>query len=170
MTSSPISALTSMNRVDLRQMEVGDQAVDRLEAVAGRDEDRGVALERPDRAVLVRRAFDQAQAGRADRDQPPARRARTRSAARRSAASIRPHSACILWSSVSLGLDRQERARADVQGQRLAADPARVERVDQPRGEMQRGGRRGDRALLPREHRLVIVAVGAHRPRACEAM
>ena len=152
-------------------MEVGDQAVDRLEAVAGRDEDRRVALERLDRAVLAGRAFEQAQRGRADRDQPPARRARalSRSAV---AASIRPHSACIRWSAVSSALTGRKVPGADMEGQRLARDPARVERVEQRGGEMQRRGRRGDRAFLPREHRLVIGAVGGvGRPlaRRCRA-
>ena len=49
-----------------------------------------------------------------------------------------------------------------MQGQRLAADPARVERRDQPVGEVQRRGRRRDRAFLAREHRLII---GRGRPR-----
>ena len=55
-----------------RQMEVGDQSVDRFEAVARRDEYRGIALERPDRALVIGRAFEQAQAGRADGDDPAA--------------------------------------------------------------------------------------------------
>ena len=38
--------------------------------------------------------------------------------------------------------------------------PALVERGDQPVGEVQRRGRRGDRPLLAREHRLIIGAVG----------
>src|SRR4051812_35644368 len=43
-----------------RQMEVGEQAVDSLEAVAGGDEDRGVAFEGADDAVFPASAFDQA--------------------------------------------------------------------------------------------------------------
>ena len=46
------------------------------------------------------------------------------------------------------------------------ADPARVERVEQARREVQRGGRRCDRPLLAREHRLIIVAVRLVRRRA----
>src|SRR5438270_721950 len=47
-----------------RQMEVGNEPVDRPEAVAGRDEDGRVAFERTDRAVLAGGALEQAQAGR----------------------------------------------------------------------------------------------------------
>ena len=40
-------------------MEVGNQPVYRLELVAGRDEDRGVTLERVYGAILVRGTFEQ---------------------------------------------------------------------------------------------------------------
>ena len=46
-----------------------------------------------------------------------------------------------------------------MEGQRLVADPGLGQRRHQPRREVQRGGRRGDRAFLAREHRLIIVAV-----------
>ena len=49
-----------------------------------------------------------------------------------------------------LRLDRKECPGADVQGQGLAADPARVEGVEQARREVKRCGRSGDRALLAR--------------------
>jgi len=58
------------------------------------------------------------------------------------------------------GLHRQEGARADVERQRFASDPGRAERIEQRGGEVQRRGRRRDRAVLPREHRLVIGPVG----------
>ena len=87
---------------------------------------------------------------------PDARTEFSRSAV---AASMRPHSACILCSSMSSALHRQEGAGADVQGQRLAADAARIERLEQPRREVQRRSRGGDRPFLAREHRLIIVAV-----------
>ncbi len=58
-----------------------------------------------------------------------------------------------------LRLDRQEGARADVERQRLAADPARFEGFEQARSEMQRRGRGGHRAFLPGEHRLIVGAV-----------
>ena len=49
-------------------MEIGQQDIDRAEAVARRDEDRGLAGKRRDRAVLGRGAFQQPQRGGADRD------------------------------------------------------------------------------------------------------
>ncbi len=58
-----------------------------------------------------------------------------------------------------LGLDRQEGAGADVQGQRLVADPRLGKRRHQFGREMERRRGRGDGALLPREHRLIIGAV-----------
>ena len=44
-----------------RQVEVGHQQIDGLEAIARRDEDVGLAGEWPDRAVLGRRCFQQAE-------------------------------------------------------------------------------------------------------------
>ena len=58
-----------------------------------------------------------------------------------------------------LGLDRQEGAGADMEGQGLVADAGRGERGHQRGREMQRRGRRRDRAFLAREHRLIVVAV-----------
>ena len=54
---------------------------------------------------------------------------------------------------------RLEGARADVQGDRAALDAARRERREQLGVEVQRRGRRGDRAGLRREHRLVAALV-----------
>ncbi len=58
-----------------------------------------------------------------------------------------------------LGLDRQEGARADMQGQRFMADPGFVERGHQRGREMERGGGCGDRAILVGEHRLIIIGI-----------
>jgi hypothetical protein len=57
-------------------VEIGHQQVDGFEAVAGRDEERGVAGERPDRALLPDRRLQQAQGRGADRDDAPAGGAR----------------------------------------------------------------------------------------------
>ena len=51
-----------------RQMEIGQQDIDRAKAIARRDEDRGLARKRLDGAVLGRSAFEQPQRGGADRD------------------------------------------------------------------------------------------------------
>src|SRR5271166_5155319 len=57
-----------------RQMEIGQEGVDRAEAVARRDEDRGLAGEWPNSAALVRCGLEKASGGRADADDPPALR------------------------------------------------------------------------------------------------
>ena len=55
-----------------------------------------------------------------------------------------------------VGFDRQKGARADMQGEDRQADAAPSECLDQRRGEMQPGGRRGNSALGAGEHRLII--------------
>ena len=55
--------------------------------------------------------------------------------------------------------DRQEGAGPDVKRYEMLGNAVIGERAEQPAGEMKPGGRRGDRALLAREHRLVIAAV-----------
>ena len=141
-------------------MEVGDQPVDRLEAIAGRDEDRRVALERLDGAVVVRPRF---RAGASEvvptaiSRPPDARTAFSRSAV---SASIRPHSACILCSLVSSALTGRKVPAPTCRVSVSRPMPCALQRLDQARREVQRRGRRGDRPVLPREHGLVIVAVG----------
>ena len=88
---------------------------------------------------------------------PP--RARAALSASAVSAETCPISACILWSVGVVGLDRQESAGPDMQRHEVPLDAARVERGEQLRREMQAGGRRGDRAFLPRVDRLVVGAV-----------
>ena len=57
-------------------MEIGQEDIDRAKAIAGRDEDRGLALERRDRAVFGGSTFQEPQRGGADRDDASAARAR----------------------------------------------------------------------------------------------
>jgi len=57
-------------------VKIGHEAVDRLEAVTRRDEDRRIASERSDGPVLVSRTFEQAERCRADGDDLAAGRAR----------------------------------------------------------------------------------------------
>ena len=113
-------------------MEVGDEAVDGAEAVAGGDEDRGVALERPDPPGLVGGAFQQAQRGRADRDDPAARGPRRVEPGGRRGRDPAPFGVHDMVVGV-VGLDRQEGAGADMEGQRLVADPGLGERRHQRR-------------------------------------
>ena len=56
----------------LGQMEIGDQRVHRLEAIAGVDENTGIARSRGDVTVLLRHRFDGAAGGGANADQPSA--------------------------------------------------------------------------------------------------
>ena len=139
-------------------MEIGHQRVDRAEAIAGRNEDRGLAFERPDRAGFVRRAFDQARRGGADRDDPPAARARRveRRCGRRVDAS--PFGVHSMIARV-VRLDRQESPRADVQGHAMEGRPGRFDALEQRRREMQTGCRRRDGAGFACEHGLIVRAV-----------
>src|SRR3977135_3380006 len=56
-----------------RQMEIGEENVDRLEAVAGRDEGRGLAAKGPDDPVIAGRGFQGARRSRPDGDDATAR-------------------------------------------------------------------------------------------------
>ena len=120
--------------------------------------------------VLAGRAFEQAQRGRADRDQPPARRPRCVEPLGGRGVDPAPFGVHRDARSVSSALTGRKVPAPTCRVSVSRPMPALVERRDQPGGEVQRRGRRGDRALLAREHRLVIVAVGrVGRPR-CEAM
>ncbi|MEZ5894706.1 MAG: hypothetical protein R3C58_16365, partial [Parvularculaceae bacterium] len=54
-----------------RQVEIGHHRVDDLKAITGRDEDRCFPGEGTNRARLIRRAFKQTKACRADGDNAP---------------------------------------------------------------------------------------------------
>ena len=136
---------------------------------------RSVAIRRRARACrALGGAFEQAQRRGADRDDAPAP-SPPRSAARRSPRARSPsRHAC-----------DARRYRRCVTGRKVpgptcsvtkcAVDPARFQRLDQLRREMQAGGRRGHRPFLAREDRLIVDAVllvrcaGARRCRAAAA-
>ena len=120
-----------------RQVEVGDEAVGRLEAIAGGDEDGGVALERPHAPRLVGGAFEQAERGGADGDQPSAALARRVEPLRRGGVDPTPFAVHHMVVGI-VRLDRQERARADMQRERFATDSERIERIKQFGREVQR--------------------------------
>ena len=109
-------------------MKIGQQDIDSAKPIARRDEDRGVAAERLDGAVLARRAFQQPQRGGADRDDAAALARVPRSAPPPSRAEMQPHSACIRCSEVSSDLDRQERPCPDMQRQAMDVDAAAAQR------------------------------------------
>ena len=146
-------------------MEIGQQRVDGAEAIAGGDEDRRLAFEGAKRAVLAGGAFEQPRRGRADGDDAAAARARRverRGGRRVEPAPFRVHGVA----GGVVDLHRQERAGADMQRQAKNPSAGRFDARDQLRGEMQPGGRRGDRPLLVREHRLVVGAIGRRDPSA----
>ena len=58
-----------------------------------------------------------------------------------------------------LNRDRQKRAGTDVESDETPLDAARVDGPQQAVGEMEAGGRRGDGALAPCIHGLVVIAV-----------
>ena len=145
-------------------MEIGQHHIDGAEAIARRDEDRGLACEGRDRAVLARPRFRAAAAksSRPRRCGPPARRAALSASA--VAALTTPYSACIRWSSVSSALTGR-----NVPAPTCSVTLCRRRRAPQPRhqvvGEMQARGRRRDRALVVREQGLVVAAVAPRRRR-----
>ena len=139
-------------------MEVGEQPVHRAKGVAGGDEDRGVARERMDLARLVGRAFEQAQARRPHRNDPPAAGAHRVEPRRSLAVDRAPFGVHRVVGGI-LDLHRKKRPRADVERQRLVADPRRAQRCHQFGREMERRGRRGDRTIARGKHRLVIAAI-----------
>ena len=139
-------------------MEIGQEQVDRAEAVARQDEEPGLAVEFADPAALVGGAFEEAQARRSDRDDAAAAGAGGvdpggRLGTDHPAFGMHPMPARVL------GLDRQERAGPDMQRHRRPLGAARGDRRHQRGREMQPRGRRGNGALGAGEHRLVIDAV-----------
>jgi hypothetical protein len=139
-------------------MEVGHQAVDRAEAVAGGYEDGGVAFERANNAALLGRALDQPEAGGADGDDPASRRARLVQPGGGGGIDAAPFGVHPMVASV-VGLHRQERPRADMQGERGMLNTRLRQRRHQRGGEMQRRSRGRHRSLVAREHRLIIVEI-----------
>ena len=61
--------------------------------------------------------------------------------------------------SCVVDFNRQESPRADMQGQRLVANPGLSQRAQQFGGEVQSGGRRGHSADVGGEHRLIVALV-----------
>ena len=129
-------------------MEIGQQHINRLEPIAGRDEDRGLAGEGRRSSHLAAAADSRSRklVVPAAMIRPPVARAWFSASA--VAPLTSPHSACILWSGRILGLDRQETCPRRHAASRVQGDAARFERGHEPRREMQARGRRRDRAGL----------------------
>ena len=117
-------------------------------------------------AVGVRGALERAQHRGADRDHAPTPRPRPRDKVGRHGRHLVPLGMHHMVLD-SLCPDRQEGAGADVQRDEGMLDLTLRQRRHQRRGEMQRRGRRRDRARPAREQRLIVVAiarVAAARP------
>ena len=140
-------------------MEVGHQGVGGADRSAARaDEDVGLARERGEAAVRRQAGFQQAKAGGADADDPPARRARVL----KGGGGLGGNFAVFGVHAVvlhRLGLHRQERAGAHVQGDERLADAAGGEPRQQLGGEVQAGGGRRHRAVVGGVDGLVVAPV-----------
>ena len=139
-------------------MEIGQQDIDGAKPIARRNEDRGIAGEWFDGAVLGRGALQQPQRGGADRDDPSAfgaRRVQRIGGFARDRAPLRMH----LVRGRVLGLDRQERPRPHMQRDPVNADAALAQRRLERRRKMQAGGGCRDRAFIDGEHGLIVGSV-----------
>jgi hypothetical protein len=147
-------------------VKIGQQGVHQPEAVARGDEQPGLASAGAKPAGGVRGALERAQHRGADRDDAATPGPRPRHKVSRHGRHLVPLGMHHMVLD-SLCPDRQEGAGADVQRDEGMLDAALRQRRHQRRGEMQRRGRRRDRARPTCEQRLVVVAiarVAAARP------
>src|SRR2546427_3426926 len=141
-----------------RQVEIRQQRVHDAEAIARRDVDPGIALERPDPSVRLRCTLEGARRRGPHREhaaplgaRPVHRigdRRRNRHALRRQHVVLDRRR-----------LDRAEGSRTDVQRELVDLEPALAQAVQEGGGEMQAGGRRRHRPRRPRVHRLITLAI-----------
>ena len=141
-----------------RQVEIGDEAVDTVEAIARRDEDRCVALERANHPVGTGSTLDQAQTGGADRDHAPATGAHRVEPVGGGGIDASPFGVHLVVERI-VGLDRKEGARPDVQRQRGVLDACLPKLRHQRGREVERRSRSRHRAFFGSEHRLIIVGI-----------
>ena len=110
-----------MNSVERGRWKLVSITSTASKAIARRDEQRGLAGERPDAAVLARGALEQPQRGRADRDDAPARAPAAALSASAVSALTAPRSACIRWSGGIVGLTGRNVPAPDMQRHAYAA-------------------------------------------------
>ena len=128
-------------------MKVGHQQVDGAKAIPRRDEDVGRPGERSDQPIFAGRAFQQAQRRRADGHHP----APTLANGVERVCGLRRDVTDFGMHLVVLGivhLHGKEGAGADMQRHEMPVDTACRETVQELRGEMQPGRRRGDGPAL----------------------
>ena len=151
-----------------RQMEVGHQHVDGLEAIAGRDEDRRLAGERPrSRRRRPRRVSSSRSEVVPTATMRPPARAHVVERLRRSRRETSPHSACMRVSAVSSALTGRNVPAPTCSVTKWRDDAARVQRRQQLGREMQARRRRGDGAVVARRRRSGSARSSLVRRRAC---
>jgi hypothetical protein len=149
-----------------RQVEVGQQRIDRTDAITGKDEDLRLARERQQFAIVPGPAvapgtLQCAHHGGADGDDASTGRARAADLFDQLGADVEPLAVHAMLAHV-VDAYRLESAGADMQGDVAELHATRAQRIQQRIVEMQSRGRRRDGADLAREHGLVaFVVVGA---------
>ena len=138
-----------------RQVEIGHQHIDSAEAVTRGDEDGGIALERLYLALRRGGAFEQPQTGCADADDAAAGGVDGIQGRGGIGGDHAPFGVHPVVGRV-VGLDRQEGAGPDMQGQGMGRDATGLQGLHQGRGEMQASRGCRDRPVQLREHGLVV--------------
>ena len=142
-----------------RQVEVGDERIDRTERVGRHDVFAGPAAGRRERAARgVRHRLQCAHARGAHRDQAAAVRARRAHGGSRGRTDIEPLLLHVVVTRV-VGGDGPERAGPDMQRDRGSPDATRGEFRQERMSEVQPGGGRGHGPLDPRVHGLIALEV-----------
>jgi hypothetical protein len=145
----------------LGQVEVGDHRIDAAKGVPGTNEQARLAVERARRTVPAG-GLEGAHHRGPDRDHPSAAGMRRLDAPARAGAHPDPLGVHVVVLEAP-GTHRLEGPRADVQGHEVELDAALANRLEQLPIEVQAGGRRGHRARIAREHRLVAGLVAPLR-------
>ena len=165
MRSSPAKAATSMKSVERGRWKLVSSRSTARKRKPGTMKMSVSPRPRLDRAVMIaRHRFEQAQRGRADRDDPAARRARRLDGARR----LLRHLAPFGMHGVGVGVvdaHRLEGPGADMQRDARRGDAGGGERGHQPGREMQARGGRGHRAVVAGRTASGSRRGPAHRPR-----
>ena len=138
-----------------RQVEIGQQQIDRAETVARQNEEPGFARERADFAGFGGGGFEEAQAGRACCHDAAAGASCGVDPRRGLGRQFAPLGVHAMLARV-VGLDRQKGTGTDMQGQGRETDAAAGQPLGQRRREMQTGSRSRDRPFGAGKHRLII--------------
>src|SRR2546425_1143 len=147
-----------------RQVEVRQERVHDAEAVARRDIDAGVTLERPHAPVRLGRALERARRRGPYREDAPLLDARPVHRV-----GDRPRNRHALGQEPVVldrrRLDGTKGPRTDVQRELVELDAPRAQAIEQGVREVQAGGRRRHRPRWPRVHRLIALPIVRGRRR-----